>query len=261
MTTEQCLLNKNRNPHLGKKEIENFLNNYLGVNNFIWLKCGILGDDTDGHIDDLARFVAPGVVVACAEDDPHDPNHAALADNLRRLRGARDAAGKPLEVAPLPMPPPLHWRGERCPASYVNFYLANGAALVPVFGAAQDARALAVLGVFIVKIEEIPITVVKRDGSTELFHPEKLLRGLTRACTKRRVPVERLQGVVNDIERELREEAAYDVSSERVGKMALERLRQIDLVAYVRFASVYRQFESVEEFKRELEQLGKEGIR
>jgi len=111
------------------------------------------------------------------------------------------------------------------------------------------------------KIEEIPITVVKRDGSTELFHPEKLLRGLTRACTKRRVPVERLQGVVNDIERELREEAAYEVSSERVGKMALERLQQIDLVAYVRFASVYRQFESVEEFKRELEQLAKEGIR
>jgi transcriptional repressor NrdR len=111
------------------------------------------------------------------------------------------------------------------------------------------------------KIEEIPITVVKRDGNTELFHPEKLLRGLTRARAKRRVPVERLQAVVIDIERELREEAAYEVPSERVGKMALERLQEIDLVAYVRFASVYRQFESVEEFKRELEQLAKEGIR
>ena len=111
------------------------------------------------------------------------------------------------------------------------------------------------------KIEEIPITVVKRDGSTELFHPEKLLHGLTRACTKRHVPVERLQGIVSDIERELREEAAYEVSSERVGKMALERLQQVDLVAYVRFASVYRQFESVEEFKQELERLAKEGIR
>ena len=105
------------------------------------------------------------------------------------------------------------------------------------------------------KIEEIPITVLKRDGSTELFHPEKLLRGLMRACTKRRVPVERLQTAVGDIERELREEAAYEVPSERVGKMALDRLQGIDLVAYVRFASVYRQFESVEEFKRELEQL------
>jgi transcriptional repressor NrdR len=111
------------------------------------------------------------------------------------------------------------------------------------------------------KIEEIPITVVKRDGSTELFHPEKLLHGLTRACTKRHVPVERLQAVVSDIERELREESAYEVSSERVGKMALERLQQVDLVAYIRFASVYRQFESIEEFKEELEQLVMEGIR
>jgi transcriptional repressor NrdR len=111
------------------------------------------------------------------------------------------------------------------------------------------------------KIEEIPITVVKRDGSTELFHPEKLLHGLTRACTKRNVPVERLQGVVSDIERELREGAVYEVSSEQVGKMALERLQQVDLVAYIRFASVYRQFGNVEEFKQELEQLVKEGIR
>ncbi len=105
------------------------------------------------------------------------------------------------------------------------------------------------------KIEEIPITVVKRDGSTEMFHPEKLLRGLMRACAKRDVPAESLQAVVGDIERELREEAAYEVPSERVGKMALERLQGIDLVAYVRFASVYRQFENVEEFKQELERL------
>lgn len=111
------------------------------------------------------------------------------------------------------------------------------------------------------KIEEIPITVVKRDGSTELFYPEKLLRGLTRACAKRSVPVERLQEVVADIEHELREEPAFQVPSERVGKMALERLQEIDLVAYVRFASVYRQFESIEEFKQELQQLAKEGIR
>jgi transcriptional repressor NrdR len=110
-------------------------------------------------------------------------------------------------------------------------------------------------------IEQIPITVVKRDGSAELFDPEKLLRGLMRACAKRNVPVERLQGVVADIERELREESAYQVSSERVGKMALERLQSVDLVAYIRFASVYRQFDGIEGFKRELEQLAKEGIR
>jgi transcriptional repressor NrdR len=111
------------------------------------------------------------------------------------------------------------------------------------------------------KIEEIPITVVKRDGSTELFHPDKLLRGLMRACTKRSVPLEQLERIVTDIERQLREELVYQVASERVGKMALERLRDVDLVAYIRFASVYRQFESIEEFKDELEKLSKEGIR
>jgi transcriptional repressor NrdR len=111
------------------------------------------------------------------------------------------------------------------------------------------------------KIEEIPITVVKRDGSTELFHPDKLLRGLMRACTKRNVAAGRLEEIVADIERQLREGSAYQVTSERVGKMALERLLGVDLVAYVRFASVYRQFESVEGFKQELQQLAKEGIR
>lgn len=111
------------------------------------------------------------------------------------------------------------------------------------------------------KIEEIPIMVEKRDGSSESFHPDKLLRGLLRACTKRDVPVERLEQIVTDIERELREELVYRVTSERVGKMALERLQTVDLVAYVRFASVYRQYESVAEFKNELEQLAKEGIR
>jgi transcriptional repressor NrdR len=103
--------------------------------------------------------------------------------------------------------------------------------------------------------------VTKRDGSSELFHPDKLLRGLMRACAKRDVPVERLDQIVADIERELREELSYQVTSERVGKMALERLQEVDLVGYVRFASVYRQYESVEEFKNELEQLAKEGIR
>lgn len=111
------------------------------------------------------------------------------------------------------------------------------------------------------KIEEIPITVLKRDGTTEPFHPGKLLMGLMRACTKRRVALEALERIVADIERRLREEFAYQVTSERVGMMALERLREVDLVAYIRFASVYRQFESVEEFEDELEKLAKEGIR
>ncbi len=111
------------------------------------------------------------------------------------------------------------------------------------------------------KIEEIPITVVKRDGSRQLFHADKLLLGLMRACAKRNVPLEGLESIVADIERELREESAYEVTSERVGKMALERLQALDLVAYIRFASVYRQFDSVEGFKQELEQLAREGIR
>ncbi len=110
-------------------------------------------------------------------------------------------------------------------------------------------------------VEQIPITVVKSTGATELFDPEKLLRGLTRACVKRNVAIDRLQAVVADIERQLREESAYKVPSERLGKMALERLQSIDLVAYIRFASVYRQFDSMEGFKQELEQLAKEGIR
>ncbi len=103
--------------------------------------------------------------------------------------------------------------------------------------------------------------IQKRDGSIELFHPDKLLHGLLRACTKRDVPVEQLEQIVGDIERQLREELVYEVTSERVGKMALERLQQVDLVAYVRFASVYRQFESVEEFKNELVQLANGGAR
>jgi transcriptional repressor NrdR len=111
------------------------------------------------------------------------------------------------------------------------------------------------------KIEEIPMTVIKRNGQRELFRPDKLLRGLIRACAKRDVPNERLQEIVTDIERDLREDMAYEVTSERIGEMALDRLQEIDLVAYVRFASVYRQFESIEEFKQELERLAKVGIR
>ncbi|MBC7293262.1 MAG: transcriptional repressor NrdR, partial [Thermoleophilia bacterium] len=111
------------------------------------------------------------------------------------------------------------------------------------------------------KIEEIPITVLKRDGSRELFRPDKLLRGLMRACAKRNVPPTVLEAIVSDIERELREDLAYEVTSERVGKMALDRLQAVDQVAYIRFASVYRQFESVEDFKKELEQLAREGSR
>lgn len=111
------------------------------------------------------------------------------------------------------------------------------------------------------RVEEIPILVHKRGGAVEQFQPEKLLRGLLRACTKRDVPLSALEQVVADIQAELRREMMYEVTSEQLGEMVLERLRAVDLVAYVRFASVYRQFESVEEFERELARLSKGGER
>jgi agmatine deiminase len=161
LTTETCLLQPSRRKpgeaERTRAEMERRLGAWLGARRVVWLGGEIAGDDTDGHVDDLARFVAPGVVVACREDEPADPNRAALADNLRRLREARDADGRALEVIELPMPPPQVWRGERCPASYANFYFANGALLVPVFGAPSDARALAELGGALPGRELVPI--------------------------------------------------------------------------------------------------------
>ncbi len=145
LTTESCLLNPNRGPGRTHERVERWLADWLGARCVLWLGDGIAGDDTDGHVDDLTRFVAPGVVVTALEDDPADVNHATLRANFERLRGMRDAAGRPLSVVTLPMPPPIVIDGQRCPASYANFYLANGVCLVPVFGAPQDARALATL--------------------------------------------------------------------------------------------------------------------
>jgi agmatine deiminase len=145
LTTASCLLNPNREKGRRREQMERRLAEWLGARQVVWLGDGILGDDTDGHVDDIARFVAPGTVVAAVEEDAVDPNHGPLAENLRRLRAARDRHGKPLAVATLPMPPAVLVDGLRCPASYANFYLANGCALVPTFGVAQDRRALAVL--------------------------------------------------------------------------------------------------------------------
>jgi agmatine deiminase len=124
--------------------MEERLSRWLGARQVVWLEAGIAGDDTDGHVDDVSRFATPqAVVTVVAAADADD--HAVLERNRRLLRAARDQDGKPLDVVPLPSPP-LHRRaGLRCPASYANFYLANGVALVPVFGAESDARALAVL--------------------------------------------------------------------------------------------------------------------
>jgi agmatine deiminase len=133
LTTEACLLNPNRNPHLDKKQIEQCLRDYLGVTNILWLGDGIVGDDTDGHVDDLARFVNPNTVVATVEQDPQDDNYSPLQENLKRLQTMRDQDGRSLHIVELPMPGVIKYNGQRLPASYANFYVANGVILLPTY--------------------------------------------------------------------------------------------------------------------------------
>jgi agmatine deiminase len=145
LTTDQCLLNPNRNPRLSRGEIERYLRGYLGVEKVVWLGEGIIGDDTDGHVDDFARFVGSETVVLATEDDPSDPNFEVLKDNRRRLTEARDLAGRPFRIVELPMPARVDGPEGRLPASYANFYIANRLVLTPVFGHARDEQALTVL--------------------------------------------------------------------------------------------------------------------
>ena len=145
LTTEQCLLNPNRNPSMSREAIENCLAHALGAETVVWLGNGIEGDDTDGHIDELTRFVAERTVVTAIETNREDPNHLPLQDNRRRLEGFRFADGTALEIVDLPMPAPLHYRGMRLPASYANFYVANELVLIPEFGVAADSIAAKVL--------------------------------------------------------------------------------------------------------------------
>jgi agmatine deiminase len=147
ITTEECLLSpvQARNPGLERAELEAVLCDYLAVTNVIWLKNGIVGDDTHGHVDDLARFVNPTTVVVVAEQNAADLNYAPLRENLRLLRAARDQNGHPLRVVKLPMPAPVFFDGQRLPASYVNFYIANHLVLAPMFGDPHDREALNIL--------------------------------------------------------------------------------------------------------------------
>jgi agmatine deiminase len=144
MTTEECLLSEvqARNPRLGRERIEQVLRDYLGIRHVLWLGRGIVGDDTHGHVDDLARFVGPRTVVVVQERDPHDPNFEPLRENGDRLQAAHDQDGRPLEVIPLPMPRPVLFEGQRLPASYANFYIANDRVLVPTFNDPADREAL-----------------------------------------------------------------------------------------------------------------------
>jgi agmatine deiminase len=147
LTTEECLLSRKqqRNPGLSRAAIEAVFDRFLGVTHVIWLGRGIKGDDTHGHVDDISRFVGPRTIVTAVERDPGDANHLPLRDNLKRLRAATDQDGRPLEIIELPMPAPVVFRDQRLPASYANFYIANGVVLVPVFGDANDRLALNIL--------------------------------------------------------------------------------------------------------------------
>jgi agmatine deiminase len=147
ITTEECLLSRvqQRNPGMKKKDYEKIFADYLGATNVIWLGSGIVGDDTHGHVDDITRFVSADTVVTCVDADPASENYEALRGNLRRLRDATTEDGKPLATIDLPMPSPVYFEGRRLPASYANFYIANGIVLVPVFNDPNDRVALDVL--------------------------------------------------------------------------------------------------------------------
>lgn len=145
LTTESCLLNPNRNPGLDRGKIEGYLRDYLGVTKILWLGDGIAGDDTDGHVDDLTRFVGPSTVATVVEEDPADENYRPLRENLEWLRGMSDQDGTPLRVIELPMPPRLEHEGQRLPASYANFYIANGVVLLPGYHPPTDQVAQATL--------------------------------------------------------------------------------------------------------------------
>lgn len=148
LTTEECLLcedQQQRNPGLTREDLEEVLRRYLGIQKVIWLNRGIAGDDTHGHVDDIARFVDERTVVVAWEDDPREENYACLADNYERLSGAVDLVGNPVRIVKLPMPRPIVFAGQRLPASYANFYIANRIVLVPTFNDPNDRVALNVL--------------------------------------------------------------------------------------------------------------------
>ena len=152
LTTEECLLSEiqERNPGLGdeaetRARLEQAFHDYLGIDQTIWLHKGCAGDDTHGHIDDITRFVAENKILTCVEPSTHDENHLPLAENLDRLRTARNLHGQPFEIVELPMPEPVLFEGRRLPASYANFYIANGLVLVPTFNDCHDRHALNII--------------------------------------------------------------------------------------------------------------------
>jgi agmatine deiminase len=170
LTTEQCLLNQNRNPHLNRKQIEDYLGKYLSVTNVLWLKEGIIGDDTDGHIDDIARFVNETTVVCVVEENESDENYEILKRNFADLKSMRDQDGHVLDVIALPMPAPVIYDDTRLPASYANFYIANRVVIVPTFRCKQDEQAVKTLGELFPGREVIGIDCVDLVWGLGTFH-------------------------------------------------------------------------------------------
>jgi agmatine deiminase len=145
LTTTSCLLNKNRNPHLNQQQIEEYLHNFYGVSNILWLGDGIVGDDTDGHIDDITRFVSADTVVTVIEHNKSDDNYSPLKENLKNLNTMRLENGRQMNIIELPMPSPVVYEDMRLPASYANFYIGNKYVIVPTFRDTNDDRALEIL--------------------------------------------------------------------------------------------------------------------
>jgi agmatine deiminase len=162
LTTEECMLSEvqQRNPGLRREQIEQVFSDYLGIEYVLWLGRGIAGDDTHGHVDDITRFVGPETILTSVEPDTTDPNHEPLAENLTRLNAARTPGGKQFTVVELPMPRPVVFRGQRLPASYANFYIANGLVLVPTFHDPSDRVALNIIAELFPKREVIGIHAV-----------------------------------------------------------------------------------------------------
>lgn len=170
MTSEQCLLNKNRNPELTQIEIERYLQEYLGVSQVLWLNQGVEGDDTDGHIDDIARFTDEKTIVAVYEDNELDDNYALLRENWERLQAAETPQGKRWNLVKLPMPEPVEDSAGRLPASYANFLISNGAVLLPVFECKQDKTAVKIIQELFPKKEVVPISCRTLVGGLGTIH-------------------------------------------------------------------------------------------
>lgn len=138
LTTEECLLNENRNPELDRARIEEMVKNYVNVDKIVWLNRGLDGDETDGHVDNIACFAAPGKVILQVCEDPQDPNYAITQENLRLLESERDAKGRAFEIVRIAQPPRVEYQGQRLTLSYLNFYFVNGGIILPVFGGTAE---------------------------------------------------------------------------------------------------------------------------